>query len=144
MVSPRHLATQTKVVDRLVGDGQSAVVVALFLHVPEFGREGDDAEEVPSIITHQSPNSQSVVGLNEPLLQVLQEAGNDLVHVWLHGQDGRHRVVAHHGMLQLCVFDIVALQEYVVLGLAVDDGAAILIEVGLDPLSVCRVNDTVL
>lgn len=49
--------------------------------------------------------------------------------------------MAHDGALHACVLPALDLTEHVVLDLTVDDGAAVLVEVGLDPAAVSAVDD---
>lgn len=71
------------------------------------------------------------LGLSESLLKVVAEVLDDLVHVGLHDQDRRGGVVADDGALHAGMLRAVNLAEHVVLDLAVDHGAAVLVEVGL-------------
>jgi len=84
-----------------------------------------------------------LLGFNVTLLEDVDEVGNDRVHQRLHGQDGGHRVVAHHRALDLCMEGRINLREHVEDLLPVDHGAAVLVKVGLDPFSVGAVDDAV-
>ena len=82
-------------------------------------------------------------GLNIAVLEDVDKILDDGVHQGLHGQNGGHRVVAHHRALDLRMKGWVHLGEHVEHLLPVDDGAAVLVKVGLDPFSIGAVDDAV-
>lgn len=87
------------------------------------------------------PELTRLAGLYELLVKVLIEFLDHRVHIRLHDQHRRGGVVAHHGALHLGVLGALHLAEHVVLDLAIDDGAAVLVEVGLDPAAVGAVDN---
>jgi len=60
------------------------------------------------------------LGLNVSFLKVLDKVGDDLVHMWFHGQYAGHRVVAHNRAFELGMLNIVCFTEHVVCDLAVN------------------------
>lgn len=168
VVQPGHLTAHGQVVDGLVGDGEAAVEVAAGIHVAEGLAKGVLAEEVPGDLwlleltlppshwelaaalglgrrgglTEAEPLAElaGLARLDEPFVEVPGKIVHDRVHVGLHDQHGRGGVVAHDGALHARVLAALDLAEHVVLDLAVDHGAAVLIEVGLDPAAVGAVD----
>ena len=57
---------------------------------------------------------------------------DDLVHVRLHCPDAGDGIVADNGSLESGMLDVVDLAEHVVCNLAINDRAAVLVEVGLE------------
>lgn len=131
VVHPRHLAANTEVVNRLVRDGQCAVKVAALLHVPEFGAEGDDSQEIPGVVAEPLAELALLLGIDVARLQVTEEVVDDFVHQWFHGEHAGDGVVTDHGPLHAGVFGVVDFAEHVVGDFAVDDAAAVLVKVGL-------------
>ena len=70
-------------------------------------------------------------GLDVTLLEVVEEVGDDLIHVRLHGQHTRNRVVADHRAFKAGVFDIITLAEHMVGDFAIDERGTVLVKVGL-------------
>lgn len=73
----------------------------------------------------------SVVSLDEAGLQVVAEVGDDGIHERLQSQDAAHGVVLDDGALHAGMVGLVGLAEEVVGDLAIDDGAVVVVELGL-------------
>lgn len=131
VVHPRHLAADTEIVNRFVRDGQRAVKVTPFFHESELGAEGDDAEEVPGVVAEPLAELALFLGVDVAGLEVAEEVVDDLVHEWFHGENAGDGVVADYGALHAGVQGVVDFAEHVVGDLAVDDAAAVLVEVTL-------------
>ena len=79
--------------------------------------------------------------LDEPLVKVPGEVVYHGIHVGFHDEDRRGGVVADDGALHPGVLRALHLAEQMVLNLAIDNRATVLVEVRLDPLGVRAVDN---
>jgi hypothetical protein len=78
---------------------------------------------------------------DEARLEMVDKVLYHGVHMWLHRPHTGNRVVADDRALETSMLDLVDLAEHVIGDLAIDDGAAVLVEVCLLPFAV-RVVDS--
>lgn len=70
VIHPRHLATDTEVVNGLISDGQRAIKVTALLHETELGAEGHDAEKVPGVVAEPFAELALLFGIDIACLEM--------------------------------------------------------------------------
>lgn len=130
-VEEGHLSHHAKVIQRCVCGGDGPVVIGSLGHVAEVLTEGRRTDHIPSAEGDPFAQVAGFAGFGEAGIEVVEELAYDLIDEGFDSENRAGGVVLRNGAFPFVVLVYVGLAEEVVDDMAANDGAVVVVEVGL-------------